>query len=810
MPEPLEPHDLRPSFEPARVPWETTDDADVVPGSEIPHQPRAIAAMELGTTISREGFNVFAMGVEGTGRHHLVLRHLEERATQLPVPSDLCYVHNFDEPRRPTLLSLPPGRGPDLRDDMERFVEDLPTVLESAFESEEYHARREAIESEFADRGERSLEDIRKRAEKEGLALLRTPGGVAFAPARDGEVLSEEEYKELPEDVREQLEERLEEYQDEIQKTLRQFPRWDRERRGMVRELNREITDLAVGQLLEEVRQKHQDLPQVLAFLDAVQQDVSRNPRKVIRTEGPQLPGMPQAPKEGEGDRRAALRQYRVNVLVRHEDGDGAPVIHEDNPTFENLVGRMEHVSRYMSLVTDFTLIRAGALHRANNGFLVLEARKVLQAPFAWEALKRALRSRKVKIESPGQSLGLAGLVTLEPEPAPLDVRVVLIGEPFLFHLLMALDPEFQELFKVPADFDDLLPGDEEGLRGYCRLVASIVRREELLPFDRHGVARALEEGLRWAGHQERLSARVSRLADLLREASHRSREKGLERVGREQVAEAVAQAEFRSDRLRTRILDEIRRGTILLDVTGVRAGQVNGLSVLSLGTFSFGRPSRITARVRLGNGKVVDIEREVEMGGPIHSKGVLILTGYLGSRYALDRPFSLLASLVFEQSYSGVEGDSASAAELLALVSAIARVPLDQGLAVTGSVNQHGQIQPVGGVNEKIEGFFDACQVLGLTGDQGVLIPRGNVQHLVLREDVVEAVREGRFRVIAVETVDEAVQLLSGLPAGERGEDGVFPEDSFNRRVEDRLVELAEQGRRFSRARDGSEGAAS
>jgi lon-related putative ATP-dependent protease len=796
-PDPLPPEALRFRIDPEQIPWETTDAASLPPGSGIPDQPRATAALELGTTISREGFNVFVMGMEGSGRHHLVLKHLEDRAIARPVPPDLCYVHNFDEARRPSLLTLPPGRGPVLREEMDRFSEDLPTVVESAFESEEYHARRDAIETGFATRGERSLQEVRERAEGEGLVLLRTPAGLAFAPARDGEVISEEDYAALPEEERKELEARIRAHQEDLQKRLRQFPRWDRERRSMVRELNREVTELAVGQLLEEVRQKHQDLPQVLSFLDAVQKDVGTNPRRVVqpdRADGqePTQDGNPWA------SQASVLRRYRVNVLVRNEDGRGAPVVHEDNPTFENLVGRTEHLSRYMNLVTDFSLIRPGALHRANGGYLVLEARKVLQSPFAWDALKRILRSRRIRIESPGEGLGLATLVTLEPEPVPLDLRVILIGDHRLFHLLMALDPEFGELFKLPADFDHVLPAGPEGWRSLALLVADIARSEGLLPVHRDAVGRILEESHRWAGHRERLSARIGWLADLVREASHRAESEGAGEVRREHVSAAVEAAVYRSDRIRERMLDEIRRGTILLDLEGSRAGQVNGLSVISLGRFAFGRPSRITARVRLGNGTVVDIEREVEMGGPIHSKGVLILSGYLGARYSRDRPLSLFASLVFEQSYSGVEGDSASAAELLALLSAVSGVPLRQDLAVTGSVNQHGEIQPVGGVTEKVEGFFDTCRLHDLTGRQGVLIPQANVQHLLLREDVAEAAAAGDFHVIPVSTVDQVSELLTGMPAGERDDQGTFPEGSFNRRVEERLAELAERSRRF------------
>ncbi|MCA3749600.1 MAG: Lon protease family protein, partial [Rubrobacter sp.] len=513
-----------------------------------------------------------------------------------------------------------------------------------------------------------------------------------------------------------------------------------------------------------------------------------------------------QQPGREERTQPPQARRYQVNVLVDRGGTDRAPVIYEDNPTYKNLLGRVEYMAQMGALVTDFNLIRPGALHRANGGYLILDARRLLMQPFAWEGLKRALRSRLLRIESPGQMVGLISTISLEPEPIPLDVKVVLLGDRLLYYLLSALDPEFGQLFKVAADFNEEVNRDGENDLLYARLIGTIARREGLKPFDRTGVARVIEHGSRLAGDSGKLSVHMESLADVLREADYWASQNGNGAVTAEDVQRAIDARTYRSDRLRERVQEEILRGTLLIDTEGERVGQVNGLSVIELGGFAFGRPSRISARVRMGRGEVVDIEREVKLSGPIHSKGVLILAGFLGARYAAERPLSLSASLVFEQSYSGVEGDSASSAELYALISAIARVPLKQSLAVTGSVNQHGDVQAIGGVNEKIEGFFDICRKRGLTGEQGVIIPHSNVQHLMLRQDVVEAVERGEFHIYPVRTVDEGLELLTGLPAGEPDEEGRFPEDTVNGMVERRLAELSEKMRAFAARSSGEE----
>lgn len=788
--------------DPARFGFETT--AELEDLEDPIGQSRAVDAVRLGVEIQREGYNIFVLGPPGMGKRTLVRRFVEERAAAEPAPSDWAYVNNFERPNKPRLLRLPPNTGVRLRRDMERLAEELRPALSRAFESEEYQARRQTIEEEHREHSERAFGELRRKAEAAGLALLRTPLGWAFAPVRDGRVLTPEEVARLPEDERRRLESEVEALERELQEVLRRMPRWERERAGKVDELNQEITEFAVGYLIGDLRERYAEVEDVVEHLEAVRRDIVRSVREFVGPPPGAAPGPTETSSGPAGPQ--VMRRYWVNALTNGgepEAGEpgGAPVVYEDNPTYQNLIGRVEYVSQMGTLITDFNLIMPGALHQANGGYLVLDARKVLSQPYAWEGLKRALRSRRIRIESLGQALGLVSTVSLEPEPIPLDVKVILLGDRLLYYLLCSLDPDFGELFKVEVDFDDRTGRTPENEMLYARLMGAVAREESLRPLDRSGVARAIEHLSRAAGDAEKLSTHLQTVVDLLGEADCWAGRNGNGRIGAAEVQKAIDARIRRSDRLRERLREETLRGTILVDTDGERVGQVNGLSVLSLGDFYFGHSSRITARVRLGKGEVVDIEREVELGGPVHSKGVLILSGFLGARYAAERPLSLSASLVFEQSYGGVEGDSASSAELYALLSAISGLPLRQSLAVTGSVNQHGQVQAVGAVNEKIEGFFDVCEARGLTGDQGVLIPASNVKNLMLRAGVIEAVAAGRFRVYPVETVDQGMELLTGVSAGDRDERGEYPEGSVNGLVERRLAGLTEQRLRFARA---------
>jgi len=788
----LSPETLYRRCDPQQFTFETTSDLEDL--KEIIGQARAVDAVRFGIGMRREGYNLFSLGPAGLGKHSIVSYFLKRQAASEPTPHDWCYVNSFDQPQKPRALSLPSGQGVTLRADIERLVEELRSAVLAAFETEDYRTRRQAIEGEVKERDEKAFEAIRSEAEQKGIAMLRTPTGLVFAPVQKGEVLSPEEFERRPEEERHRLEAEMEEFQKKLQSIMREAPQWGRQGREKLRELNREVATFAVGHLIDELRKNYAPLPEVVTHLNAMQQDVIENVDEFLSpSESPlaALIGIPQRRAEMSS---AFLRRYQVNLLVAHSENQGAPVVYEDNPTYQNLVGQVEYTAHLGALVTDFNLIRPGALHRANGGFLVLDAHKVLLQPYAWEGLKRALRSLEIRIESLGQMLSLISTVSLEPQPIPLSVKVVLIGERLIYYLLSHFDPEFNELFKVAVDFEETMDRSADSSLLYARFIATMVRQEGLLPFDRAAVARVVEQSARVAGDAEELSTHRRTVADLLREADYWAREANRPVVSANDVQRAIDAQVHRADRVQQRLQQQVRRGTILIDTQGEKVGQVNGLSVVQLGQFTFGHPSRITARVRLGKGEVIDIEREVELGGPIHSKGVLILSGFLGARYVIDRPLSLSASLVFEQSYGGVEGDSASSAELYALLSALAEAPIKQSLAVTGSVNQHGQVQAIGGVNEKVEGFFDLCQARGLTGDQGVLIPASNVRHLMLKQDVVQAVRAGQFHMYAVETIDKGIEILTGLSAGERDPAGKFPNGSINQRVEARLAELAEK----------------
>ena len=790
--QPLKPEALYRRCDPQHFNFETTAELDDL--QEIIGQARAVEALQFGTGIQRDGFNLFSLGPSGTGTYKIVRRALQQKAATEPAPSDWCYVNNFDDPQKPRALQLPPGQGTAIRQDMDRLVEELRSTIPAAFESEDYRTRKQVIEEEVKERHEKAFEELRRLAQERGIALVRTPAGMMFAPIQKGEVMSPDEFQQLPEPERKRIETEVTALQQQLQVVMRQVPQWEREGREKAKTLNHEVAIFAVEHLIEEVRKKYTAFPQVVEQLSALQQDVIENVEVFLNPPEAQLSALMGVPQAHLPKGSAFFRRYQVNLLVDHSASQGAPVVYEDNPTYQNLVGQAEYVAQMGALSTDFNLIRAGALHQANGGYLVLDALRVLNRPYAWEGLKGALRSGTIRIESLGQALSLVSTTSLEPDPIPLRVKVVLLGERLLYYLLSQYDSEFTELFKVAVEFEDQMDRNAEGHLLYAGLISRLVRQEKLLPFGRDAVARVIEHSARLTGDAEKLSIHNRTLSDLLREADYWARQAGRSTVTAIDVQRTIDSQIHRVDRVRERLQEQVLRGTILIDTDGAKPGQVNGLSVLQLGHFAFGHPSRITARVRLGRGEVVDIEREVELGGPIHSKGVLILSGFLGGRYSSDRPLSLSASLVFEQSYGGVEGDSASSAELYALLSALADVPIKQSLAVTGSVSQRGEVQAIGGVNEKIEGFFDLCKVRGLSGEQGVLIPASNVKHLMLRQDVVEAVEAGKFNVYPVETVDQGIAILTGTEAGERDNAGKFPEGSINQRVEARLIELAEK----------------
>ena len=764
-------------------------------------QARALEAIQFGVGIRREGFNLYVLGPPGIGKRTIVKRVLEEKAAGEATPSDWCYVNNFDQPHKPRAIELAAGRGTEFRHDMQQLIEDLQTAIPAALESDEYRQQLDGVKHEFEERHNEAIQKVADAAEAEQIRLIRTPSGFALAPLHEGEVIDPEVFEKLSEEQRDKIQKKVEVLQEQLQQTIRLVPEWRKETVEKIKQLKRQATQFAIGHSIAQVRQRYANVPAIVEFLDDVERDVIENADAFLPAEESPLKMLGIA-----GDQPPPLRDYDVNLLVDNRETSGAPVVYENFPNYQTLIGRVDHRSQMGSLVTDFTLIKPGALHRANGGYLMLEMLKLLKQPYAWEALKRVLAAQHIKIESLGEALSLVSTLSLEPEPIPLDVKVVLIGDRMLYYLLHAYDPEFPELFKVAADFEEQIPRNEENCQSYAQLIATLVRREKLRPFDPAAVACILEHSARLVDDSQRLSTHLHSLVDVLREADYWAGDGDVKTVEANHVQQAIDHQIYRSDRLRTRIQEEIERGTILIDTAGAKAGQVNGLSVMQLGGFRFGRPARITASARLGKGEVIDIEREVELGGAIHSKGVLILSSFLATRYSCDRPLSLSASLVFEQSYGPVDGDSASVAETCALLSALAEVPLRQNLAITGSLNQHGGVQAIGGVNEKIEGFFDVCRQRGLTGDQGVLIPDSNVKHLMLRQDIVDAVAAGQFHVYRIHTIDEALALLTGQPAGETDRQGVYPPASINRRVMDRLGELATLRQKFSQ--EGAKGA--
>jgi len=724
------------------------------------------------------------------GKHRFAREYLENQAKSDPVPDDWCYVYNFDDPHEPSALQLPAGTGRAFEADMRQLVDELKVALPAAFESDDYRARNEAIETEMQERRERAVAELQEEAEAGDMALIRTPMGLAVAPIKDGEVISADDFKALPEEDQERRKQNLEDMQTKLQATMRSMPLIAKEQGQRLRDLNRETTRFTIEQLITDVTERYAEFVNVLAYLDDAQEHMVEHADRFLggeKQEGVQVLGAKSSGTEFDHD---PFHVYRVNVIVEHGDEDGAPVVYESLPNHGNLIGRIESLADFGTLVTDFTLIKPGALHRANGGYLILDAVKVLSQTFAWEELKRTIKSREIRIESLAQALSLTSTATLKPEAIPLDVKVILIGERLLYYLLSAYDPEFSELFKVAVDFEDDMDRTSDASEEYARFLGELARSEGLRPIDRSA---------RLADDAEKLTCINEVVADLLAEADYWAADSASDVVTGEHVQKAIANQIRRADRMRDQSQEAILRGTLLIDTEGSEIGQVNGLSVLQLGGFSFGKPSRITARCRLGKVDVVDIEREVDLGGPLHAKGVLILAGFLGGRYAADRPLSLRATLVFEQSYGGVDGDSASSAELYALLSALSGIPIRQSLAVTGSVNQLGQVQAIGGVNEKIEGFFDICKERGLSGDQGVVIPASNIKHLMLRDDVVEGVAAGKFHIHAVEIVDEGIEILTGVKAGAANESGAFPEGSVNRRVQDRLRELANAVRKFT-----------
>lgn len=764
--------------------FNTTDDLGDL--SEIIGQTRALDAIQFGIGIRKKGYNIFALGRSGTGKHTVVSQLLTQAASSQNELNDWCYVNNFDHPHKPNVIRLDKGLGQQFCVQMKRLVEELRATIPSLFESEEYRLHIEESNEDIKQRQDALIDKIKEQAQLKDVGLIRTPHGFSFTPMRGGELVSPKDFKTLTDSEKSSYEEVLNDLQQSLEDALDKIQVWHREMREQLRDFNSQVSMAAVGRLIDELRGKHKESNEILTYLDSVQDDVINSVADFCASDEDDSVSL------ATGKRDAVFRRYEVNVLVDNSETQGAPIIFEDNPTYQNLVGRIEHVSTMGALITDFSLIKAGALHQANHGYLVIDAAQLLQHPYSWEALKRAMCSNEVRIGSLEQTMSLISTVSLEPAAIPLDLKIVLLGDRTLYYLLHELDPEFEELFKVVADFDDQMCRDSASEVLYAQLVATLVKKESLMPFDKKAVGRVIEHSARLAEDASKLTTHMRSICDLVCEADYWAKKEARVFVTAEDVMVAIQGQLKRSGRVQEQIQEHIARDIVLIDTCGSKTGQVNALTVMDVGNASFGSATRITAQVRLGDGDVLDIEREVDLGGPLHSKGVMILSGYLGSHYAREMPLAMAASLVFEQSYGEVEGDSASSAELYALLSAIAGVPLKQGIAVTGSVSQYGEIQAIGGVNEKIEGFFDLCQARGLTGEQGVMIPASNVGDLMLKHEVVDAVSKGLFQVYAVKTIDQGINILTGMDVGERGDDQLYPEDSFNGKVERQLFRFA------------------
>ncbi len=777
--------ELRHTCDPAEFPFQTT--AELSLKDEVIGQTRAVKATEFGLSIKNHGYNIFVAGVPGTGRNTIVKSIVKRIALERPVPEDWCYINNFRDPDRPRAIKLPSGKGREFRRDVEKFIEFMQGEIPKVFESKEYEEQKSRIVEELEKTKEVLFNEAGMRALEFGFQLSITRTGIVKAPMWKGKPLEPQELEKLTPDQRHELEEHEKKVDSEIRDFLSKARLLDKEAHEKIHELNRKVAHFAMGHQLDDLREKYRVNPRIPEFFTKIEEDILGNLREFLgqTQESPfQIEGM---------DKGSFLERYKVNLIVDNAETRGGPVVEEANPTYNNLIGRIERKARFGAFYTNFTMIRSGSVLQSNGGYLVLNAIDVLRNPFSWDALKRIIKKNEVKVEDVYEFYGFASS-GIKPEPIPVSLKIIMVGSPWLYYLLYNYDEDFRELFKVKSDFDTQTKNISDEKMRYANFIGNMVKKDGLLPFDRSAVAGVVDHAVRLTEKKEKLSLRFSDLTDLVRESSYWATNAKSSVVAGEHVDKALDEKIYRSNLIDERIQELFTEGTIMVDTVGAVPGQVNGLSVYDIGDFSFGKPSRITSRVYLGKAGVIDIEREAKMSGRIYNKGVLILSGYLGGTFAQDKPLSLSASLAFEQSYGDIEGDSASAAELVAILSAIAEAPVKQNIAITGSINQKGEIQPIGGVNEKIEGFFAVCKNRGLTGDQGVIIPQLNVKNLMLKKEVVNAVKEGTFRIYGVKTVNDALEILTGLPAGERQTDWTYPQGTVNFLVSKRLLEMSKK----------------
>jgi lon-related putative ATP-dependent protease len=788
---------------------------DLAPLREFIGQDRAIRGIEFGLSMKNRGYNIYVAGLSGTGKTSIVKTYVNKmvekrQAEGTYYPDDWCYLYNFTDIDKPQVVSLPQGKGKVLKEQMTKLLEHLKDELVKAFSSEEYKTQAKSAVQAGQSEQQKLFEEIGEEARKAGFALQMTPMGPAIVPLKDGKPMSEEVFMSLDENTRKQIETRRHELADKLQDAFEHARETERKTVDKIRDMDKAVADYTVSRLFDDLNKGYQGSPDVIKYLTDLK-TYTLNNLDVFKLTAEQqqqqqmqaMMGMaPQIAMRGD-----PFLPFQVNVFVDNSETQGPPVITESNPNYLNLFGKIERRFFFGGYTSDHTMLKPGAIQRANGGYLLLSAMDVIVNPAVWPTLKRAIKDKEARIEEPYEQIGLYVPVGLRPQPMPIDVKIILIGDPTLYQLLAAYDEDFFEIFRVKSDFDYEVDRNRENMLGFAAFLSGCCEECETNHFDRTGVARVIDYASRIVSDQEKLSTRFSQIKEIVEEASYWAAQEKSEYIQAKHVDKAVEERRFRHNLPDERLREMITRGTIMIDTEGGVVGQVNGLSVYSLGDISFGKPSRITCRTYLGRSGVINIERESQMSGPIHDKGVMILGGYMGWKYAQEYPLSLSASLCFEQSYSGVEGDSASSTELYALISSLADVPVKQNIAVTGSVNQKGEIQPIGGINQKIEGFFEVCRAKGLTGEQGVMMPSKNLKHLMLRDEVIEAVKSGKFHIWAVSTIDEGIEVLTEVEAGQRKDGGGYPEGTINYKVDHNLKEMANKLRYFSISSKDGEG---
>lgn len=781
----LSPEDLCWHCDPSQFEFVSTEELPPLEGTI--GQERAMTAIDFGIGIRNSGFNLFILGQPGTGRTSTIKGRLTTHAVSQPIPDDWCYVHDLVDGARPEYIRLPPGKGWELKSDVDNLVERLSRDIPKIFSGKMYEKQRERISKKYHGKQGELYEELGLEAKEKGFSLQEGSDGPSLSPLRDGKPLTEEEYEKLSPAEKTRLERKSSELHKRIKEVTLEIHRLEMVMQTEIADMEKSMMLISIDQIYEDLQQKYREFEPVIEHFEACKEDLISRIEEFRSQRQPQLiiPGMTIQTKEPSFD------CYQVNLMVDNSNCEGAPVVYESSPTYFNLFGRIEHIIEMGSASTNFQMIKAGALHRANGGYLILDCREVLLSIFSYEALKRCIRNHEIKMEDMVEQYRLIATVSLKPQPIPLDCKIVLIGTPLLYYLLYEYDPDFRKYFKVKVDFDQMMKNTWENVQQYALFIGSKCREEKLIHFAPEAVARTVEYAARLTEDQQRFSACFLDISDLIREASFYAEREAVDLVSAKHAELAVEARIYRSNKLEEKIQDMIEEGSLLIDTEGAVVGQLNGLSAYQLGDYTFGKPSRVTARSYLGKEGVVNIEREAKLSGPIHDKGMMILSGFFGERYASDKPLSLSATICFEQSYGGVEGDSASSTELYALLSSLAGLPLEQGIAVTGSVNQHGKLQPIGAVNEKIEGFYAVCKAKGLTGKQGVIIPEANRKNLMLKPEVITAGEAGHFHVWSITNIDQGIEILTGVKAGERKKDGGWPKGSVNDRVDQRLLEM-------------------